>query len=249
MFCSKCGSPNPDNAAFCSACGSPLSAPQPMPTQTAAPYAPAPDFNPSAYAPQPTPDPYAQPTANPYTQPDPYAQPNPYAQPAPYGYEQPAKKKKKLLPWLIVGGVAVVAIVVILIIVLGGGNGYSNPEDAALDFIKGVLSGDYDDVCDALYPDLADELDEDDFDELLSYLGDIEVSNYSVDDKERGDKSDRTYYEEFLEENDIDAEIDDLYYVKVSFDVDMYGYSNSASVKVIVAEIDGRWYVITSDFM
>lgn len=139
---------------------------------------------------------------------------------------------------------AVVAIVVLIIVLVGGKGGASNPEDAALNFVKAVCSGDYDDVCDAMYPDIADELDEDDFDEIISYLGDVKVSNYSVEDKEHGEKSDRTKYEKQLKKYDV--EIDDLYYVEIAFDVEMLGYSNSTTVEVVVAKIDGRWYVISS---
>lgn len=58
MFCSKCGTNNPDGATFCSGCGAPLAAPQ----QAQAPQ------QPYAQAPQQPQQPYGQAPQQPYAQ-------------------------------------------------------------------------------------------------------------------------------------------------------------------------------------
>ncbi|HZS29039.1 MAG TPA: hypothetical protein VFB76_17565 [Candidatus Angelobacter sp.] len=91
MFCSKCGSPSPEDARFCATCGQAhVVAPSPATTQVNPPaYSPAPPPSPQAYgvgaatapAGQQPPVYYANPQQPPPAQPQPayYANPQPQA--------------------------------------------------------------------------------------------------------------------------------------------------------------------------
>ncbi len=132
MYCTNCGAPNADDAAFCTSCGTPLKAqdtnqpqeqapsppPPPPPAYTPPPqqtYAPPPQ---QAYAPPPQ-QAYAPPQQQPYPPQQAYPQQHPG-----YGYPQQAPKKKKTgLIIGIVAGVVVIAIVIALVLILGGGGG------------------------------------------------------------------------------------------------------------------------------
>ncbi|HET9285615.1 MAG TPA: zinc-ribbon domain-containing protein [Candidatus Angelobacter sp.] len=88
MFCSKCGSPSPDNARFCASCGQAHIAPTPANTQANPPaYSPAPPPAPQQYGTGAAPAPAGQQPpvyyANPQQSMPPPAQPQPayYANP------------------------------------------------------------------------------------------------------------------------------------------------------------------------
>ena len=141
MFCTKCGTENPDGSGFCCKCGSPLTQsaaePQAQPVQPVQPTQPTqPDQNAAQpvyqqpqyqqpYVQQPQPQ-YQQPYAQqpqqfqqpqyqqPYAQQPQYQQP--YGQPA-YGapyYQQGMPKKSKTVP--IVIGVCAAVVVVFLVV-------------------------------------------------------------------------------------------------------------------------------------
>lgn len=118
MFCSKCGSPIPDNSAFCENCGSPVSLPEQPAEKTVdtAPVQTQPEEQPTAATPE-----YPQEPASPQEQfPD---------EPQQYGYSyQPAppaapKKPmspntKKIIIFSAIGAAALAVILVLLFVVI-----------------------------------------------------------------------------------------------------------------------------------
>lgn len=116
MYCTNCGAPNADDAAFCTSCGTPLKAQDTNQPQEQAPAAP-----PQAYTPPPQ-QAYAPPPQQPYPPQQAYPQQHPgYAYPP-----QAPKKKKTGLIIGIVAGVVVIAIAIALVLILtGGGGGFS----------------------------------------------------------------------------------------------------------------------------
>lgn len=139
MYCTNCGAPNADEAAFCTTCGSPLKSQGAEPPQQQAPAPPEPVaaqpppvYAPPPQAPYPPPQPQAAyPPPQPQTPYPPPQQQAPYPPQAGYppqypgyGYPQQAPKKKKTgLIIGIVAGVVVIAVVVALVLILGGGKG------------------------------------------------------------------------------------------------------------------------------
>lgn len=128
MYCTNCGAPNSDQAAFCTTCGATLNAPEeqkpqqqqePQKQQPAPPPQQQPPQQPQQYAQQQ----YEQPPQQPY-QGQAYP-PQGYPQQPAYGYPQqaPPKKKKTGLIIGIVAGVVVLAIVLALVLSSGGGGG------------------------------------------------------------------------------------------------------------------------------
>lgn len=103
MFCTKCGTQNPEGAGFCIKCGAKLVTEEPAPAQPIAPEPPRPVQQPA----QP-----AQPQQR-----APSGQPTPtYPQPA----MSPASQKKKMPKWpFIVGGAVVVVLALILVVIFG----------------------------------------------------------------------------------------------------------------------------------
>lgn len=225
MFCGRCGTQNADTAAFCAGCGAPLqqNPPQPMyePQPSAAPQQP--DF----YPPQ-------------QTMPQ---QPEFYAQQSGY-YPQPAsaKNNKKLLT--IIGiAAAAVAVVIVLILLLGGGSGYSDPEDAALAFAEGSLTGDWSQAESAIHPEMIDEDMEEEFDEVCEYLEayGVEVDDVEVEKCRDMDDDELDNIAEEIED-DYGLEISDAKRVKISYSMTMWGSETSGSEEFVVVEIDGDWY-------
>ena len=110
MFCTKCGTENPDGNGFCGKCGSPLT--QSVAEPQAQPVQPTQPTQPDQNAAQPV---YQQPQyQQPYAQQPQYQQP--YGQPvygAPY-YQQGMPKKFKTVP--IVIGVCAAVVVVFLVV-------------------------------------------------------------------------------------------------------------------------------------
>ncbi len=129
MYCTNCGAPNADDAAFCTSCGTPLKAQDTSQPQEQAPAPPPPAYAPppqQAYAPPPQ-QAYAPPPQQAYAPPpqQPYPPQQAYPPQHPgYAYPQQAPKKKKTgLIIGIVAGVVVIAIVIALVLILGGGGG------------------------------------------------------------------------------------------------------------------------------
>ena len=272
-FCSNCGSPlavSPAPQPVAQPAPQPVAQPEPQPVAQPAPQPVAqPEPQPIA---QPAPQPVAQPMpqvnpysaqtpyqANPYSaqtpyQTNPYSAQNPYQPTAPNQVpQQPAageapKKKKKLLPWIIAGAVLLVAIGVVLFLVLGGGSN-SSPENAALDFVEGLYEGDFDQVCDAVYPELIDDDLEEYFDEVsveMEYY-EVEYSDFTVTDTEYGDRYDCEEMEEYIYDYfDKKVEVSQICWVEVSYNYEFWGYEYSDDYEVCVAEIDGNWYIVGS---
>ena len=268
MYCSKCGSNNADGAAFCSNCGAPLGQPQ---QANEVPQQPAQDPNVQQnYYAQPEQPAYKQPEQPAYNQAPQYQQQAPqyqqqapqyqqqapqygqasYGQ-APYGQPPVKKKKNKALPWIIVGAAVVVvaAIVLVLVLVLGGNN-QGSPEDAAIAFVEGSLDFDFDKVTSVVHPAMLEDVDKEEFNEMKDELGgfSINYSNVKVEEAEHS-KDDCEYYEEeFYDYYDLDVDVEDVCYVTVSFDVEMFGMSESTDQDLTVFEVDGKWYVYPDDF-
>lgn len=116
MYCTNCGAPNADDAAFCTTCGTALT----PPANEQAP--PVEQFQ---AAPPPPPQAYAQPAPPEGQVPYPPQDPAAYPPQAPYGYppQAPPKKKNKGLMIGIIAGAAVLVVALVLILVLGGGGG------------------------------------------------------------------------------------------------------------------------------
>ena len=128
-YCTQCGAPNDDLAAFCTSCGTPLkSADVQVPQQEVAPEPPPQSEAPPqpAYAPPPQ-QAYQPPPQQAYQPPPAYAPPPqqqayPPQQP-PYGYPQQVAPKKKKTGLIIGIAVAALVLVVALVLILGGGGG------------------------------------------------------------------------------------------------------------------------------
>ena len=234
MYCSKCGSNNVDGALFCSNCGAPLEQPQ-------QPVYQEPD--------QPDYQQYQQPQQpeQPAYQQAPYGQ-TPYGQ-APYG-QPPVKKKNKALPWIIVGAVVVVAAIVLVLVFALGGSHQGSPEDAAIAFIEGTLDFDFDKMTSVVHPAMLEDVDKEEFKEMEDELGgfSINYSNVKVEEAEHSPEDCEYYEEEFYDNFDMDVDVEDVCYVTVSFDVEMFGMSESTDQDLTVFEIDGDWYVYPDDF-
>ncbi|MBE6984733.1 MAG: zinc ribbon domain-containing protein [Ruminococcaceae bacterium] len=229
MFCGNCGTQNADGAVFCAGCGAPLNqAQQPS-------YPQQPQYAPPSY-PQ-------QPAVQEYYPPQPAYPQQPVSMPH---QKAPADSKKKMWMTILIASVSVAVIAIVLLFVLGGGSGFSNPEDAALSFVEGSLTGDWD-MCEAaIYPDMIDEDLKSEFErDVMQELGSlgIEADNIAIKSSEDVDSYELEYLDQWMRE-DYGVSVTDARYVRVSYEYSVWGMTASDSYSVTVVEIDGSWYVI-----
>ncbi len=226
MFCPNCGTQLPNEAAFCANCGTRLN-PQPE----AAPYV----------------APEAQPQATPYMEPE---APNqgyiPY--PPVEGGEPFAEAPKKNKTPLLIGIVAAaVAVVVLLVVLLGGGGGNGSPEAVAEKFFSSVLSGDIEAAEECVHPDMWQDIGGD-FEEvggMMAMFGDS--VKFTVNGSEKVTDDERDDVQEMLDQYGIDDKLGDVYAVEISMTVNLFGMEQTETDDILVAEIDGDYYVVEAD--
>lgn len=166
----------------------------------------------------------------------------------------PPKKKHRALPWIIVGAVAAAAaIALILILTLGGRGGFSDPEEAALEFYKGAMFRDFDRSVGVIYPELVENMGENMLKELRE----------ECDSLAREEKKSHTTYDHFvikyvehipeevesLEKHSLEAyhtkiHVEDLYAVTINCDCIINGEIQKYAMQetIGVFKIGGRWY-------
>ena len=166
----------------------------------------------------------------------------------------PAPRKKKILP-LILALAAVAAVVVLLICLLGGGHGFSEPEDAALAAVEGVFDLDADRALQALYPEMAEDYEEEIEEgmeemERMFKKNDVRADRFKArDTKAEYDKRTMRRYEDLLNDTyDLDVEITDMKEIRVSCDVEFEGGSERYHNTYIVFQVDDKWYVWPVEF-
>ena len=169
----------------------------------------------------------------------------------------PAAPKKNFIP-LIAGIAAVAAVVILLVCLLGGGHGFSEPEDAALAWVEGMCDFDTGDMLQAVYPDIADDIEEDlqdDCDRAEEYYdeADVDLSFSNFETEERDYDYGDDYLDELEEwlsdEYDLDVKVSSVKRIKVSYEVEMDGRSKDTSENVTVVKIDGDWYVLPGEYI
>lgn len=182
---------------------------------------------------------------------------------------QGASKKapNKGLLVAIVGVVAVIALVVILIASCGG----NDPESMAEDYVNALLSGDGQDIYDAMNKDaLLDiavevgEVDEDEAQEtkeeaienmddvaewrqeyMESLYGDDWSYELEVTKVKEMKASDLRDYEDDINEDDTDIEVEEGAYVTVKVTFEGEDDDGSDKYTVTLIKIDGEWMIIS----
>lgn len=130
--------------------------------------------------------------------------------------------------------------------------GYDTPEEAALVYFEAYCELDYDTMSTAFYPDIDTDEFREDFYELAAMIAEYEMgtcSNFAVTDKQlRGSEDRELWTQRLKDEYGFEVVISELYYVEITYDcagtVDGQELTETLSVRVPVAEIDGIWYVI-----
>lgn len=254
-FCQNCGNQLDDNVVFCPNCGAKEELPAAAPAPEAPIYtAPAPEA-PAYTAPQAPA--YGAPEAPAYTAPQApvYGAP---AYAAPEGYAAPAPKDNKKLIIGIIAAVAAIAVIVVLALVLfgGGRGGYLGAIDTYLE----VREGDIDAIADlapAEYWEYIEDEEEISLDDVLEecnrqYEQAMEHMSYTPS---------YSFSETACEELDADEveligeALDKRYGVKASTVTAVYevegmleasysGYEDTNEANLVVAEIDGEYYII-----
>lgn len=165
----------------------------------------------------------------------------------------------------IVGVIAVIALVVVLITSCGGGD----PESMAEDYVDALLSGDGQDIWDAMNMDAVleisvkvGELDEDEaedekeemieyYDEIAEwrqeYMEDLYGEDWSyeleVTKVKEMKSSDLRDYEDSLDDDDVEVEEGCYVTVKVTFEGDEDDGKDKYTVTLI--KVDGEWMIIS----
>ena len=271
MFCTNCGKPIPEGAAFCPNCGAANQhdAPQQAPVQ-----------EPVTQPVQPEPQPQAA-----YTAPAQPAQPEPQpqavytapAQPAYPGAAQPAyaapvaapaKKKTGLIVGICAGGVVVIAAIVVVILwltgVFGGGVGGNSPTAVANQFINAITnpngtSGQ--EILDLLPEELvaygmdeggysseaemAADLENEIGGSLIDALDELETYggeySFTVGAATPVDADDLEDIQSAYQE--VGANIAEAQTVEVDFNVSVFGEEISQPMDVSVVKVGNRWYL------
>ena len=160
---------------------------------------------------------------------------DPYAMP-----EAPKKKNRSML----IGIIAAVAVVAVLLVLLLGGGGNGNPEAVAQKFFDSVFSGDIDAAEKCVHPDMREEIfaDLDGMEEMLGMFGDsIKIT---VDGSENVTADEKDDVQELLDEYGINDKLGDIYEVEMTMVINMFGMEQSDTSEILVAEIDGDFYIV-----
>lgn len=220
-FCGNCGAQLADDAVVCTNCGVNIA---PQPQQAPVQYQQAPMQQ--AYAGGPTPADNAASAIKEKAG----------------AFVNKCKTDKKFLGIILGAVAAVVALIVVLVLVLGGGY------ESAIDNYMDANCGDYDAYVDCFPEDVFELMekydvaeDEDDFDTGIDY--DID---YEIVKEEAVDEDDLDDIKTFLKESfDIaKSDVEEAVEAKVKMTISYGGEDMSNTMKLVVVNIDGDWYVL-----